>query len=738
MDIFLFNRKLMPNRKKITQGTISRGLAKRLFPLALTVAFFISVLIPLFYCLVEYNSLKNRANTYAKQFRYDMKQLVEISPDLWKYQSTKFSQIVDSFILHKQISKITILDEQSAPISQYSESVSDNSFFDFLAIQSESVPIMFNNKKIGEIQISLSVDQAIIFACFVFIIFLLLGIPLSLMIYRLPLNTVNKLECDLQQQNQELNRQTAELASANVQLENEKRLLTAVMEALPTGVAIIDQSGGLIRTNKAYDKIWGRPGSEVLSIKDYSIYKAWWADSGEQVAPEEWAAAIAVQNGKESIGQVMKIQRFDGTYVFVINSASPVYDTEGNIAGCAVAIQDVTKLKQVERSLFKSEQWLRLFIEYAPVALAMFDRNMCYLSASRRWASEYGLEDREFLGLSHYDVFDIPEQWKEIHRRGLTGEVLREDDDRFELPDGSIKWLRWEIHPWLDLSGNIGGIVIFTEDVTIRKQAEEQLQNYSTELERKVEQRTRELQETQSQFMHSERLSAIGKLSASIAHEFNNPLQGVMTILKGLKRRATMDEEDKQLLDLAIEENVRMKTLIQSLQDFSQPPTRQKVPMDVHASIDSLLLLHRSDFKSKNISTVLKYAEKLPRILAIPDQIKQVFLNLLNNAADACRQNGGVITISTWQEEQNVAIAIEDTGTGIPSEIMGMIFQPFFTTKDAVKGTGLGLSVCHGIVQNHQGEIRVESKEGEGSTFIVILPIGDSISMKQLPGNNFR
>jgi signal transduction histidine kinase len=238
--------------------------------------------------------------------------------------------------------------------------------------------------------------------------------------------------------------------------------------------------------------------------------------------------------------------------------------------------------------------------------------------------------------------------------------------------------------------------------------------------------------------MHSERLSAIGKLSASIAHEFNNPLQGVMTILKGLKRRATMDEEDKQLLDLAIEENVRMKTLIQSLQDFSQPPTRQKVPMDVHASIDSLLLLHRSDFKSKNISTVLKYAEKLPRILAIPDQIKQVFLNLLNNAADACRQNGGVITISTWQEEQNVAIAIEDTGTGIPSEIMGMIFQPFFTTKDAVKGTGLGLSVCHGIVQNHQGEIRVESKEGEGSTFIVILPIGDSISMKQLPGNNFR
>lgn len=717
----------MPNRKEITQGRISRGLAKRLFPLALIVGFFISILIPLFYCFVEYNSIKNRAGIYSKQLCYDIKRLVEISPDLWKYQSTKYSQIIDSFVLHKQISKITIRDEESTPISQYSETVFEDSLFDFLAIQSDPEPILFNNKKIGEVQISVSVDQAIIFACLVFIIFLLLGIPLSLMIYRLPLKMVNKLERDLQQQNLELSRQTEALASANLQLENEKRLLTAVMEALPTGIAIIDTSGGLIRTNKAHDKILGGRETEVLSIKDYSKYKAWWADSGEQVAPEEWAAAIAIQSGKDSIGQMMKIQRFDGTIAFVINSASPVYDTERNIAGCAVAIQDITELKRMERALLESEQWLRLFIEYAPAALAMFDRNMCYLSASHRWASDYGLEDRNLVGLSHYDVFEIPERWKEIHRRGLAGEVLREEDDHFELPDGSIQRLRWEIRPWYDPSGNIGGIVIFTEDVTARKRDEEQLQNYNMELERRVERRTRELQETQSQFLHSEKLSAIGKLSASIAHEFNNPLQGIMTILKGLKRRAIMDEEDKQLLDLAIDENIRMKILIQSLQDFCRPPTSQKVPMDVHSSIDSLLLLHRSDFKSKNISTVLKFAENLPRILAIPDQIKQVFLNLLNNAADACRENGGEITVSTWQEEQNVAIAIKDTGTGIPHVIIEMIFQPFFTTKAAVKGTGLGLSVCHGIVKNHQGEIRVESKEGEGSTFTVILPIGDIV-----------
>jgi PAS domain S-box-containing protein len=706
---------------------ISRELEKKLFPLALTVCFFITILIPLLYCFVEYKSLKNTAGTYSKQLSYDIRPLIKTSPDLWKYQSTKFSQIIDSFILHKQISKIIILDEQSIPITLYGDSNSDDSLFDFLTIKGNPAPIMFNNRKIGEIQISISANKAIVSVCLVFIIFLSIGIPLSLIIYRLPLKTVNRLEQELQQQNKELSQQTAELAAANLQLDNEKRLLTAVMEALPTGVAITDESGGYIRTNHAYETIWKKTRPEILSIKDHSLYKAWWADSDTLVAPEEWASAVALQSGEDSIGQMMRIQRFDGTEAFIINSASPVYDVKGNIVGSAVAIQDITELKRVEKALLESDRWLRLFIKQAPVALAMFDRNMCYLSYSRRWTKDYGLGDRELQGLSHYDVFDIPEHWKAVHRRGLAGEVQSSEDDRFELPDGSVQRLRWEIRPWSDPSGNIGGIVIFTEDITARKQAEEQLQNYNVELERRVERRTRELQETQSQFLHAEKLSAIGKLSASIAHEFNNPIQGVLTILKGLKRRAIMEEEDKELLDLAIDENVRMKTLIQSLQDFSRPTTDKKVPMDIHAAIDSLLILYRSDFHRKNISTALNYGENLPHIPAVPDQIKQVFLNLLNNAADACRQDNGVITISTWQEEQKVAVAIKDTGIGIPSEIMGLIFQPFFTTKDAVKGTGLGLSVCHGIVQNHQGELRVESRPGEGSTFTVLLPLkGDN------------
>jgi signal transduction histidine kinase len=177
------------------------------------------------------------------------------------------------------------------------------------------------------------------------------------------------------------------------------------------------------------------------------------------------------------------------------------------------------------------------------------------------------------------------------------------------------------------------------------------------------------------------------------------------------------------LLDLAIVESERMKKLIHDLQDFNRPSSHMKVPMDVHDSLEALLLLYKSDFSKKGITTVLNYAEGVPQVLAVPDQIKQVFLNLLNNAMDACPQTGGVITISSRQEGKQVAVAIKDNGTGIKPEKIGLIFQPFYTTKSEIKGTGLGLSICHGIVQYHHGEILVESQFGEGSTFTVLLPI---------------
>ena len=137
---------------------------------------------------------------------------------------------------------------------------------------------------------------------------------------------------------------------------------------------------------------------------------------------------------------------------------------------------DVTEHRRIAHELRKSEKQIRLFIEHAPAALAMFDREMRYLDASRRWRDHHRLGDRDLRGVSHYEVFpEIPERWKQAHRRGLGGEIVREECDRFKRSDGSVQWLCWEVRPWRDAKGDVGGIVIFAEDLTELKQAEEAL-----------------------------------------------------------------------------------------------------------------------------------------------------------------------------------------------------------------------------------------------------------------------
>jgi PAS domain S-box-containing protein len=167
----------------------------------------------------------------------------------------------------------------------------------------------------------------------------------------------------------------------------------------------------------------------------------------------------------------------DGRRVWMTWTNKPIFGPDGRVQEILAVGSDITPAKLAERALSENAQMLRLFIEHAPASLAMFDRDMRYLYVSRRWLADYGLDGRELRGESHYAVFpEIGEEWKAIHRRCLAGEVLRSECDRFERADGSVQWLRWEVHPWRDALDAVAGMLVFSEDITKRKQAEEKIE----------------------------------------------------------------------------------------------------------------------------------------------------------------------------------------------------------------------------------------------------------------------
>ncbi|PIQ95340.1 MAG: hypothetical protein COV67_15515 [Nitrospinae bacterium CG11_big_fil_rev_8_21_14_0_20_56_8] len=256
-----------------------------------------------------------------------------------------------------------------------------------------------------------------------------------------------------------------------------------------------------------------------------------------------------------------------------------------------------------------------------------------------------------------------------------------------------------------------------------RTHMEAELERYRSHLEELVEAKTAELKATHMQLLHTEKLSATGKLAASMAHEFNNPIYGIRNVLCQIQEDLPPDKEKFRLVNLAVGECDRMTTFIRKLQDLHLPTTDIMTRVDLNRTIEDILLLIGNQMKSQGITLVRHLAPTLPPVKVVEDQIKQVLLNLTQNAREAIQSPAGTLTLESEADENFVIVRIRDTGAGIDPQHMDSLFDPFFTTKRAKKGTGLGLSVSYGIIKKHGGELRAESTPGKGSTFTFTLPI---------------
>jgi two-component system NtrC family sensor kinase len=254
-------------------------------------------------------------------------------------------------------------------------------------------------------------------------------------------------------------------------------------------------------------------------------------------------------------------------------------------------------------------------------------------------------------------------------------------------------------------------------------------------LEEKVAARTAELKTAHQRLMQTDRLASLGQLSASVAHEINNPLSGVLN-LSMLMQRIRGEEgvpkgrvpEFRRYLGQVVHETSRVGRIVSDLLAFSRRGKPQRALADVNAVVASTVSLVSHKLKLMTVEGVLELAPDLPPVLCDGSQIQQVLLNLVMNGAEATRHKGrGTVWVRSRRgtRPQTILLEVQDTGDGIASEQMPKLFQPFYTTKDDVKGVGLGLAVVYGIVQAHGGEIEVTSVPGEGALFRVTLPVSD-------------
>ena len=534
-------------------------------------------------------------------------------------------------------------------------------------------------------------------------------------------------------------RDITEHKRAEEALRESERRLADVIEFLPDATLAINRDRRIIVWNRAIEEMTGISSAEMIGQGNYTYALPFYGEPRpllmdlvfeESVETAARYPAITRQ-GDTLTAEVFCNELYSGRGAWVFLKVSPLHDASGQVIGAIESIRDITERIQVEESLRESEERFRMLASESPVSIVAFDGEGRVTFVSDWHLTRFAqgqLGPEFFLGRKVWELPSLVSSGEADRvRRILGGESLHVDE--VYIPSNCIgkeAYQNMRGVPFRRDGGIVGGVLI-REDITERKRAEEEKKNLNARLQQ------------------AQKMEAIGTLAGGIAHDFNNILGAIVGYSEIIRDDLPPGSPGIHDIDQVLKASHRAKNLVKQILAFSRQPEDQKIPIQVAGIVKETITLLRSSLPT-TITIQQEIDSDAGMVLADPNQIHQVVMNLATNAFHAMEVKGGILTLSLQkkilcqddltaepdlQPGTFVQLSIRDSGEGIVPEIRKRIFDPFFTTKEVGKGTGLGLSMVYSIVKNSGGSIACDSRVGEGTEFRILLPTLEGHSVEE-------
>ncbi len=488
----------------------------------------------------------------------------------------------------------------------------------------------------------------------------------------------------------------------------------AVFEKTALGIAIGDPTGHLIKCNGAFQRMLGYSEKELCD-KVFSEF------THPIDAKKEWSLVEEIVAGKRDYYKIEKRYiRKDGQIFWGQTISNPIYGPDKKTVMAIATIEDISERKKAEEGLRQAKQRLEAHMKNAPEAIIEFDPQYRVI----RWSDEaqriFGWSKDEILGKAIAEMpwvyEDDVELVQQLSLDMINGKRPRSvSSNRNYRKDGAVIYCEWYNSALYDPDGKLTSVLSFVLDVTERRKMQEKLEEYAKNLEGLVEERTNSLRD-------AERLAAIGATAGMVGHDIRNPLQAIISEVYIAESDLTSlpDSEARQSLMNSLRE-INMSAdyinkIVADLQDFVRPLNPSISEVDLKSLIEELLL--KATFP-ENIHASSQVEQDVKAVQSDGVFLKRILGNLISNAVQAM-PNGGELYIHAYADADDVVIAVEDTGVGVPNSLKSKLFTPLFTTKS--KGQGFGLAVAKRLVESLGGSVSFESKEGKGSTFSLHIP----------------